>query len=517
MKLRQKLTLGLVFLSLFVIISGVFGIIYTELINNKLSTITKVTSPLVETIDDMIIILWKSHNIINEYHSEKNITMLDDLRLEFDNLLEDFDRSESNIRKLITEENIIVNLNNAIIKKNDFKDNAVELMIAYRNSLKSESKEEKEKYNSVINDLSPKIEKDLRESAKILDEIALRISTFSKNAEIESQKAVRNTIAILSIITLLSIVFAIFIGIFLSKSIIKPVDELAKAASEVSHGNFNVNLKISSPDEIGHLSSTFNQMTYSLKKMLEESPKLRKYLTTAQKPKSILDIEEKNSYLIKSDTPKKAYEMFLEKTSSGFSGLCITRTNPDIIREKYGIEYHNIIFLSDIKEKKFLSTSNLDQLYKIINDFINQNPKSIILIDRIDYLIARHSFANVLRFITRLNDKIITSLSVLLIPVDSMLIIPQNLSYLEKELTSISLPKESEIPYELQKILTFIINKNIAGKPPTFKDISKEFSITAPTTQKKIQDLESLDLIRVVKQGRNKLLEPTAKSREFLA
>ena len=89
----------------------------------------------------------------------------------------------------------------------------------------------------------------------------------------------------------------------------------------------------------------------------------------------------------------------------------------------------------------------------------------------------------------------------------------QDLSLLEKELKDLPAPTEQEkIPDELMKILAFIKNRKALNRLASFKDVSKEFNITSPTTKKKLRELQQFNLIRIVKQGRNKLLEPTPEA-----
>jgi DNA-binding MarR family transcriptional regulator len=100
--------------------------------------------------------------------------------------------------------------------------------------------------------------------------------------------------------------------------------------------------------------------------------------------------------------------------------------------------------------------------------------------------------------------------AIILIPIDPALLNPRHLSLLEKELKDLPSPTQQEkVPEELTNILSFIKNRKVLKRLASFKDISKEFNITAPTTKKKLRELQEYGLIRIVKQGRNKLLEPT--------
>jgi len=519
MRITHKLMLGFFFVSLFVIVSGVVGIIYTGLINSKLSVVTKITSPTDDAVDDMIFSLWKSNQIVQQISIESDQSRVDDLRSNFDNLNQKFKESEGKIRTLIAEKNLIANLDTAVQKQEEFANSFERLLSIHRKELQAEDREEKENFARLENALLKQMDEKISAAVLVLDEISIRTANINTAADEESYKALQTTRVVLTITTLLSLIFAVLIARFLSKSIINPINDLSGAAEKISAGNFNAELKLparTDSDEIVHLASTFNQMTNSLRDMLEESPRLRKYLKitplkekAATPPTPKYDIESGFSYIIKEQNSKNAFEIFTDKTSKDFKGLCITRTNPPILKEKYGLENVSIIWLSDVKDKQFHTSSDLTELLKIIDSFTAKNPKSIILIDRIDYLIAKHSFQSVLNFIIRANDKITVTKSIMLCPVDPRLISIKHLPFLEKEFRELEIPAQQAIPEELLRILRFIDNKRALGQPVTFKDIGREFSITAPTTQKKIHDLYKRGLIRIVKQGRNKLLEPT--------
>jgi histidine kinase len=54
-----------------------------------------------------------------------------------------------------------------------------------------------------------------------------------------------------------------------SRTLVKPLKELEKAANEIKQGNLDYNIKINSKDEIAQLSKTFEEMRLRLKESLE--------------------------------------------------------------------------------------------------------------------------------------------------------------------------------------------------------------------------------------------------------
>ncbi len=81
----------------------------------------------------------------------------------------------------------------------------------------------------------------------------------------QAGQAYMGTRLITTILLIIAIVFSIFLTIFLVRLILIPVYRLEKAAKKVANGNLNTQVKITSKDELGVLSKSFNSMTFSLK------------------------------------------------------------------------------------------------------------------------------------------------------------------------------------------------------------------------------------------------------------
>jgi signal transduction histidine kinase len=78
-------------------------------------------------------------------------------------------------------------------------------------------------------------------------------------------EVVNNLIMTLIMIGGIISIIVIIVGLFISRSISKPILKLKHAANEISKGNFNVDIKeISRNDEIAELSSQFNAMKQSI-------------------------------------------------------------------------------------------------------------------------------------------------------------------------------------------------------------------------------------------------------------
>ncbi len=519
MKIGKKFVVALSILVFFVVVSGLTGILFTGSINQKLLVVTKVTSPGVEAASTMILALWKTNQLMQKFSVESSEEKLNDLKDQYKTVNQDFLEAEINLRSLMADEVILRNLETVSKKQEIIQETAFKIMNQRLSELEAQDPFEKSDRRAEKVAALKQLETDVGDAVAILEEIAHRAKTFSIHADDQSYKAVRNARIILTITTLLSIICAIAIMVYLIRYLIKPIHTLSEAAQTVSGGNFDVQLQEPpSSDEISELTTTFNQMTKSLKNMIEESPRMKRFLDLRPPDaptQGSFDLESRSSYLIKESSPKKTFSLFLDKTAKGFKGLCITRKNFSIVQEKYGIDSSSFLWLSDTKEKGVTSLSDLASLTKYIVEFVRKYPKSVVLLDRIDYLITKYGFDAVLRFLLKINDAIMVSDALLLIPLDPSTVSMKELSYLEKESRELPRPVAPVMLHEdLLNIVKFIHNQKALGKKITYKDVGHEFHITAPTTQRKIEELAKKGFVKIVKEGRDKViyLTETAES-----
>lgn len=90
----------------------------------------------------------------------------------------------------------------------------------------------------------------------------------------------------LLLLSIFIILISIAVSIILSRSITKPVLDLADAAKSVASGNFNIQLERRSPDELSLLFQSFNQMVSQLdesRKILYQTQKLEAWREMAKK------------------------------------------------------------------------------------------------------------------------------------------------------------------------------------------------------------------------------------------
>jgi len=104
-----------------------------------------------------------------------------------------------------------------------------------------------------------------------------------------------------------------------------------------------------------------------------------------------------NSYIIIDKNNISAFNLFMDLILIDLQGLLITRDNPNTIENNLDLLKVKTILLSQEKVKEFENVFDLDDLKMKIKEFIKKVPKSVILLDRIDYLLTIFSFDEVIK------------------------------------------------------------------------------------------------------------------------
>ena len=225
-----------------------------------------------------------------------------------------------------------------------------------------------------------------------------------------------------------------------------------------------------------------------------------------------------NSYLIPDKTKKSALELFINLTVSNHKGLCITRGNPEIAKSMFPSTDIKIVLLSKDKVDGFENISDFDEVTSVIKDFSKKNKDSVILLDRVDYLLTRFSFERFIEALYQINDIVSKNNSILLLHLNPSIVDTKQFAIIGDELQLLPSQKieDIEVEDELYDILEFIYEQNQKNVVVSFKKIGKEFSIVSRTTSKRLRALGDKGLIYIKRQGRSKTLHVSEKGKTLL-
>jgi len=226
-------------------------------------------------------------------------------------------------------------------------------------------------------------------------------------------------------------------------------------------------------------------------------------------------------YFIRDDF-EQAHELFVKGIIDKRIGLGFLKEEIDNFKKKYNLDKTSFIRLGTdtIQNSKYKTVIKNRIIFKIISEFLDKNKEpKIILIDHLDFIIFQNSFESVLSNLYELKEKIKMTNSILIFSLNQNAISNRNLLALEKEFIDIE-TEEKKLMKSISKleheILVFINNSNNNKLEVRYKDISKKFEITKPTTSKKIKELERKNLILTKDLGRRKVIEITQKGRKII-
>ena len=153
---------------------------------------------------------------------------------------------------------------------------------------------------------------------------------------------------------------------------------------------------------------------------------------TVKAEKSRYRLDLGSSYATEDDIDL-AYDVFVDRVTSGFEGLCITRVFPKKIRERYALEKTPIVWLSDETAEGQLTINNIQDLSILITTYLKNAEKPVILIDGVEYLVSHQGFEPVYRFLQTKRSQIESTESVLILPFFKDALEPRQAKLIERE------------------------------------------------------------------------------------
>lgn len=218
-------------------------------------------------------------------------------------------------------------------------------------------------------------------------------------------------------------------------------------------------------------------------------------------------------YLITEETLGKAMEAFTDLLQAGYGGLLVTRNHPEEVKAVWNIDV-SVLWLTDDVNGESTIFPNIALLERKLQSYLSRN--RVILIDRLDYLISKNSFASVLSLVQKLNDLVFMKKSIVLLSVDPRTLTEREFSLLQKETHPLQLLSKLDLSEDLGELLLYVAQRNEVGAKPSHKEIEKRFDITRTTVRKRLVLLHEKGLIVERKKGRMKVVEITERGKRMV-
>lgn len=103
---------------------------------------------------------------------------------------------------------------------------------------------------------------------------------------------------------------------------------------------------------------------------------------------------------------------------SGSKTLCVTRLHPDLLKEHVPGMAFESIWLSERYGTNNIPPNQLQKIQQRIGSFLIGKRNAVVLLEGIEYLSLFNDLVKVQMFIEQVNDQIMSSKAILLVPVD---------------------------------------------------------------------------------------------------
>ena len=140
------------------------------------------------------------------------------------------------------------------------------------------------------------------------------------------------------------------------------------------------------------------------------------------------------SWLVDDEVPDSVLGIASNLVSLGRPLLVFSRLPNNRLRSKYAIHESSSIRLTERPLEKGDIGPSLEGIMKKIEDFLFANPRAVVVIDGLEFLIGLHGFDRVYDFCRNLTDLVAESDDLLLCPIDGLAMSPQERALLQIEM-----------------------------------------------------------------------------------
>ncbi len=189
--------------------------------------------------------------------------------------------------------------------------------------------------------------------------------------------------------------------------------------------------------------------------MIESAPTpAQMYPVIHASPGEQFPIEKGFIYLVKEKRPSISFQMYNEATRHGAQGMLVVREHPNRLKQLHEFEAAKILWLTRRVGLDHIDPTELSLLSLEITKFVEARPKSVVLIEGLEYIITQNDFETVLRFVNHLHDFVLAHDCAVVFVIDPRVLSTRELALLERsarivepaERTDVKIDKTEEVP-----------------------------------------------------------------------
>lgn len=146
----------------------------------------------------------------------------------------------------------------------------------------------------------------------------------------------------------------------------------------------------------------------------------------------IFSLDHGRIYMIINERLDKTLSLINGLASAGKEIICVSRMHPDLLRERYPLQEIRGVWLSETGNGPRLSPDQLEKVVEEVDGFVSTHKNAAAVLDGLEYISLFTDFRTLNIFLEELNDVVMASRSILLIPVDPRLFDPCQLARLRR-------------------------------------------------------------------------------------
>ena len=151
-------------------------------------------------------------------------------------------------------------------------------------------------------------------------------------------------------------------------------------------------------------------------------------------------MREGTCYLVKEGKPLLSFKLFEMMVGDGAHGFCITRQYPERVREQYKMAGARTLWLSQTPGPESHNPTSIGALATEIQRYVEQNREAVLILDGVEYLVVNNGFSQVLKFMEHVNEMVMRSKAVMIIPVSPNAFDVKEMAMLERNMDVIDMP-----------------------------------------------------------------------------
>lgn len=218
------------------------------------------------------------------------------------------------------------------------------------------------------------------------------------------------------------------------------------------------------------------------------------------------------SFLLPHSCRDIARDVFLGFVDNGLDGIWITRSDPVEVSNSLPSSA-KVMWMSSTERSYF---NKIDSLSTLKSEIISslKKKKTVVLIERFDYLMNKYGYSPVINTLYSINDEIRFSESVLLLCINPLSITKDLMMNLEQEFDKFSGPDYSQQFAErcdLKELMDFICENEGTDS----KRVCRVLGITRTTLRKRLYTLRDMGFIKILRKGRTNIIQLTGKGNTY--